>query len=187
MVGIQWNIEVDQNREQYAPGVVEEFIVQFIGSIYTDIEAEHEQMSKITSLHFNRIFKPRGDIGAYVRLRVFAEEADMPGIEEEIDSRLSATEAEGKTFQIQKSPHNWKDTGPDHGGPQLRFVFLDHLDAVSRTAYRLLCHKQQGVPAQMVENALWSWTHMFFNSVRGYGSPVIEFAPGAVTGFHPNV
>ena len=200
MIGIERSIEVDEDRQSYtqrAQDAQEDFIVEFIGSLYTDMEAEHEQLSKVVSLHFNRIFKAGWEIGANVRLRIFAEETDMDGIDQEIESRLEVTKAKGKTFQVLKRPNNWNSLGQEYGGPQLRFVFLDHLDAVSRSAYRLLCYKQQGVDPQLVENALWSWTHMFFNSVRGHGVSVLEFPqglqpqvnfpPGTPCVFHSNV
>lgn len=193
MIGTEWSIEVNEDQQRRNWALEEEFIVDFIGRIYNDIEAGHEQLSKIMSLHLNRIFQPNRDIGPYVRLRIFAEEADMQSIVDEVDNRLAVTNMERRTFQVRKLRNDWNSLGKEYGGSELRFVFLDHLDAVSRSAYRLLCYKQQGVDVQMVENALWAWTHMFFNAVRGFGVGVLECPQGVQVNipdgfvFHTNI
>ena len=183
----EWKIEVDENRQQINLAAQENFIVEFIGSLYTDMEQGHEELTKIKSMHFSRIFEPRSDIGSYVRLRIFAEGTNWSAIDKEMENRLSQAKAKRLVFQVQKKKGNWEDMGEDYGGPELALVFRDYLDCISRIAYRLLSKKQEGVDEDKVEKALWSWTHMYFNAVRGYGRSVIEFAQGAVTGFIGNV
>jgi hypothetical protein len=181
----EWAVEVDQNRERYNLGPQEKFIVEFIGSLYARIEAGDITLSKIQSMHFTRIFHPdRDDIGAYVRLRIFADDQELHDIDQEIDSRLKASAQSGNVFKVKKKDLNWEKCAENYGGTEVASLFRDYLDSISRISYKLLYKKQQGFD---VEKVLWPWTHFFFNASRGYGRSVIELAQGAVTGFLPNI
>jgi len=84
----EWEIEVDNNLQECNLSAQEDFICSFIGSVYKDIDSGHVILRKISSLYFTRIFTPgRDNMGAFVRLRVFTEEANLQSIEKEIDSR----------------------------------------------------------------------------------------------------
>jgi hypothetical protein len=180
----EWTVEVDQDRQRCNYGAQERFIVQFIGSLYEEIEAQHPQLSTVQSLRFTRIFMPmRDEKGAYVRLRLFVEEEDLALVKEAMDDRLAIASDDGLVFQIARQRLDWERVAENHGGRELAATFRDYLASISRTSYELLSRKQEGLN---VENIIWPWTHFFFNSVRGYGRSVVEFVEGAVTGFIGN-
>lgn len=181
----EWEIEVDQNKQQCNLHAQEEFIVSFVGALYRDIDSPDGNLSRMSSLHFTRIFSPdRDSMGAYVRLRVFADEDDLPPIQAEIDTRLRANANGVPIFQVKGNPYDWDRLGDEYGGPSMAPTFRDFLASTSKICYELLVRKQEGA---QVETVLWPWTHFFFNMIRGYGCSVVEFAQGAVTGFIPNV
>jgi len=181
----EWEIEVDQNRQGCNLEAQEKFITSFVGSIYKDIDAGYTPLSKISSLHFTRIFQPARDkIGAYVRLRVFAEEADLKTVKPEIDKRLEESKNSMPTFQVKKTEVNWPKACEQYGGQEIAPIFRDYLDSISRISYQLLLLKAKGVN---VESTLWPWTHFFFNMIRGYGRGVLELHQGVVTDFIANV
>jgi len=123
-------------------------------------------------------------MGAYVRLRIFAEDTDLDSIGCEIDERLNALRDRGAIFQVKRDPLDWGDTAKDCGGAELAPIFRDYLASISRISYQLLCKKRDGIN---IDEQLWPWTHFFFNAIRGYGGSVVEVAKGAIIAVHPNI
>lgn len=180
----EWAIEVDENRKRLNLEAQERFIIEFIGRLYNDIQGAHEELSKVQSLHFTRIFNPdRDEMGAYVRLRVFVRGDDRNSVEQEIDTRLGAAKSKA-VFQIKKQDLDWEKVTENYGGRELATTFQDFLDSISRISFELLRKKQKGLNTDSI---LWPWTHFFFNAVRGYGRSIVEFPQGAVTDFIPNI
>jgi hypothetical protein len=181
----EWAIEVDEDRQRPNLQAQEEFIVSFVGSLYDGIDSGHQVLSKVSSLHYTRIYNPERDKkGAYVRLRVFADQQDLQSIENEIDIRLEPLKEERLAFQVDKRTIEWNDIGEEYGGASLSRLFRDYLHSTSKISYELLRKKPEGID---VDRVLWRWTHFFFNATRGYSRSIIEVAQGAVTGFISNV
>ena len=181
----EWAVEVDQDQHRKNLEAQEEFVVSFLGRLYRDIDSNHETLSKIASLHFTRIWDPpRDKMGAYVRLRIFAEDTDLDSIEREIDERLNALRDSDTIFRVKKQFLDWGEIAKKHGGPELAPVFRDYLDSISRISYQLLCKKRDGIS---IDEQLWPWTHFFFNATRGYGRSVVEVAKGAIIAVHQNI
>jgi len=88
------------------------------------------------------------------------------------------------TFQVRKNTIDWDKNCEDYGGQELAPVFRDYLDLISKISFQLLLRKKKGVN---VESILWSWTHFFFNMIRGYGRSILEFHQGVITDFRQNV
>jgi len=184
-VCFEYEIEVDKNQcELNSAGLSaqERFILSFVADVYKDIDSHHAILSKIASFYFTRIFNPQRDkMGAYVRLRLFAEEVDFQTIKTEIDRRLGKLPNDIPIFQVKKTDIDWPKDCEQYGGRAIAPLFRDYLNSTSRICYQLILSKGKGVN---VECVLWPWTHLFFNMICGESRSVVEFPIGAVTNTH---
>ncbi len=181
----EWAVEVCEDKGYHDKHAQEAFIVLFIGQLYQDMADGHPVLSKIVSLHFSRIHMPERDgMGSYVRLRIFVTRTSLVGVKAEIDKLLVAFREKKKKsidslerkqrFRTKKRVLNWEKTCEDYGDKELAEIFRNYLAMNSVTVYALLRKKGKGVD---IDKHLWSWTHFFFNGVRGYGSKVVDFGP----------
>ena len=179
VVCYEWEIEVGfgvYNRDLDAQ---RRFIVGFIGRLYRDMDAGHDVLSQIVSVHFTRIHKPvETGRGTTVRLRVFVELRDLRAVRCEIDSRLDGWRKRNKPLHVDGQRLNWTKAAAPYVGTGMVVHFRDYLAATSRLAYGLCRRHRDDPQSQAMENAVvWGVVHFFLNEVRGRHVDILEFEP----------
>lgn len=173
-----WAIEVDQNRESCNIEAQRSFIRDFGKSLYQSVDDPSSPLHSLQYVYFTRIFYPQRDkMGAYVRLYFFVEENLSQPTGAELDKRLDILRSQGKVFAIKKESIDGIQEASLKGArdiPELYYGYVHHL---SRMAVELF--NKQGIQVE-IDRILWTWTHNFFNLLRGFQVPVLEFDPGTV-------
>ena len=172
----RWWIEVDQDREQPNRSAQLSFIRDFGNELYCAAEQPDSPLRLLRCVYFTRIFAPERDgLGAYVRLHFFVGEQDQNGAVADLDRRLEKLRQKGAVFQIRKETIDGIQEAKLKAAASFPDLYYRYMEFLSRTAVQLF---QKGVAHGEMDKLLWTWTHNFFNLLRGYNVSILEFPPG---------
>ncbi len=151
------------------------FLCEFGHELYGAIDGANESLQALHLPYFTRIFSPdRDQMGAYVRLHFFLDGTrdDVGG---ELDARLAVLQSQNQVFQVRKEIIDGVQEAVLKGAGPFPDLYYEYMEFLSRQSIKLL--RKSPADAE-VDKILWSWTHNFFNLLRGYQVSVLEFPPG---------
>ena len=174
----RWAIEVNQNQKICNFEAQRSFIRDFGKSLYQSVDNPSSPLHSLQYVYFTRIFyPPRDEMGAYVRLHFFVEKNLSKPAETELDNRLDTLKGQGKVFTIKKEEIDGIEEAGLKGAKDFPELYYSYIHHISRMTVELFDKQRIDVE---IDKILWTWTHNFFNLLRGYQVPVLEFDPGTV-------